>query len=141
MSDFTIEIDKHLSRLGKEIQEFVEKVMPVGMQEGDFFPPCDILESADQFKIVMDLPGLDKEEIQIRLKDHILSISGERILDSAGESESTRSERKGGAFSRSFSVPENTETGKIEARSKNGVLTITLPVKESEEGGESIPVR
>ncbi len=81
MGDFTefgIEVEKHLSKLGKDIQQFVEKVVPLTNEDKDFAPDCDIVESDHEFKILIDLPGLSKKEIGISLKDNVLTIKGER---------------------------------------------------------------
>jgi HSP20 family protein len=64
MGDFTefgIEIERHLSKLGKDIQQFVEKVVPLANEDKDFAPDCDIVESESEFKILLDLPGLSKK--------------------------------------------------------------------------------
>ena len=55
-TDFGIEIEKHLTKLGKDIQEFVEKVVPLNHEDKDFAPDCDILESSSEYKVQIDLP-------------------------------------------------------------------------------------
>src|SRR5690554_913743 len=109
MSDFTgfgIEIEKHLSRLGKDIQQFVEKVVPLTNDERDFAPDCDIVESSEEYKILLDLPGLNKKEIDISLKDNVLTIKGQREIVVGEGEEVKRQERKNGAFARSFAIPQ-----------------------------------
>jgi HSP20 family protein len=142
MSDFAVEIEKQLSRLGRDIQEFVGKIVPVQETEVDFSPACDIVESENEFRILMDLPGMAKKEIRIAMKDNVLRISGERELKLDEEFMVKRNERRSGAFSRSFAIPEYIDTSETSASFKNGVLTITMPKDEnSDEDARSIPIQ
>lgn len=144
MGDFTefgIEIERHLSKLGKDIQQFVEKVVPLTNEDKDFAPDCDILESEEEFKILLDLPGLSKKEIGITLKNNVLTIKGEREIN-AGEGESfKRQERKRGAFGRSFAVPEDVNAAEISATFRNGVLTVAMPKSDALKDSQAIPVK
>lgn len=144
MGDFTefgIEIERHLSKLGKDIQQFVEKVVPLANEDKDFAPDCDIVENEDEFKILLDLPGLSKKEIGIALKNNVLTVKGEREI-SAGEGEKIkRQERKRGAFGRSFAIPEDVNAAEISATFRNGVLTIAMPKSEALKDAQSIPVK
>lgn len=144
MSDFTdigIEVERHLSKLGKDIQHFVEKVVPITSDSKDFAPDCDIVESDEEFKILMDLPGLSKKEIGISLKDNVLSVKGEREVILGENEEFKRQERKRGAFSRAFAIPEAVNVAEVQATFKNGVLTISMPVSEQLKNAQSIPVK
>ena len=139
-TDFGIEIEKYLTKLGKDIQEFVEKVVPLNHEDKDFAPDCDILESSSEYKVQIDLPGLAKKEIGISLKNHVLTIKGERDIV-AGEGEKfKRQERKRGAFARSFALPEDVNTAEINASFRNGVLTVAMPKSEMLKDRSNIPV-
>ena len=143
MADFTefgIEIERHLTKLGKDLQEFVGKVVPLTDEDRDFAPDCDIIESEDEFKIVIDLPGLAKKEIGIALKNQVLTIKGERDIKAGEGEEFKRQERKRGAFARSFALPKNVNTAEISANFKNGVLTVSMPKSEKLKDTTSIPV-
>lgn len=142
MNDFTVEIEKQLSRLGRDIQEFVEKIVPVHESVGDFSPDCDIIESESDFRILMDLPGITKKQIRIELKDNVLRVSGEREHKLDEDFVVKRSERKSGAFSRSFAIPEHIDGSETSASFKNGVLAITMPKhKGVDEDTQSIPIQ
>jgi len=141
MNEFTVNIEKQLSRLGRDLQEFVEKIVPVQDVEGDFSPSCDIVESDAEFRILIDLPGLSKKDIQISLKDNVLRISGERIFKLEENETLKRNERKSGAFSRSFAIPEYINTTETSASFKNGVLSVKMPKSESGEDAQSIPIQ
>ncbi len=143
MGDFTefgIEIEKHLSKIGKDVQQFMEKVVPLTNEDKDFAPDCDIVESESEYKILLDLPGLAKKEIGIALKNNVLTVKGERVI-SAGEGEEfKRQERKRGAFARSFALPENVNSAEISANFRNGVLTVSMPKSDKLKDTTSIPV-
>lgn len=141
MSEFTIDIEKQLTRLGKDIQDFVERIVPLEDKGHDFTPACDIVESEEDFRILLDLPGLSKKEINIALKNNVLTVKGERT-DALGEDESyRRQERRHGVFSRSFALPENVNTAETDARFRSGVLTITMPKSEVLKDAQSIPIK
>ncbi|MDX1617183.1 MAG: Hsp20/alpha crystallin family protein [Balneolaceae bacterium] len=141
MSEFVIDIEKQLNRLGRDIQDFVERIVPLEDRGHDFTPSCDIVESEEQFKIMLDLPGLSKKEIHIALKDHVLSVKGERVIDLSDDESFRRQERKTGVFSRSFALPENVNAAETEAHFRNGVLTITMPKSDVLSDAKSIPIK
>lgn len=95
----------------------------------DYTPALDFEERSDSYFITVDLPGLRKEDIKLDLQDGVLSISGERLREAAGEGRYT--ERPAGRFSRAVTLPSQVNADKIEAQFANGVLNITLPKTES----------
>ncbi|MBF0295477.1 MAG: Hsp20/alpha crystallin family protein [Magnetococcales bacterium] len=91
----------------------------------------DIREDANQIVIKADVPGMEQKEISVNVENNHLTISGERKFeDEANQENYHRIERAYGRFSRSFSLPNTTDTGKISATYKNGVLEVTLPKLE-----------
>lgn len=99
---------------------------------GDWRPVVDIYEN-DKHEIVLraELPGLKREDIDIRVENNTLTLRGERKHDAEVKQESYhRVERSYGSFSRSFSLPATVNTEKVSATFTDGVLTITLPLRE-----------
>lgn len=143
MSNLNIDIERQLSRLGKDIQGFVEKLVPVNVETGDFKPDCDIVESNEVYSLYMDLPGMGKKEINITLKDRILTVSGERELFLEDDEELKRSERTQGSFSRSFALPENADVSSVSATFKEGVLHVKISKTglASDNDSQSIPIK
>lgn len=141
MNDFTIDIERQLNKLGKDIQDFVERIVPLEDRGHDFTPACDIIESEDTYVIKLDLPGLSKKEINIALKEHVLTVKGERVEELNDSEAFRRQERSTGVFSRSFALPENVNTAEIDAIFRNGVLSITMQKSETLNDGESIPIK
>ena len=100
----------------------------------DFVPAVNTREADDAYYIEVDLPGVKKEDINIDVKDNILTISGERkVEEERKEDDFYRVESVYGKFERSFSLPEDVDADKIEAEAKDGVLTVKIPKAQSVE--------
>jgi HSP20 family protein len=85
-----------------------------------------------KFKLVADLPGLKKEDIEVSVRDNMLSVSGSQKSknDAAGKEGYYLRERSSNSFFRTISLPDGADTDKAETSFSDGVLTITMPVKE-----------
>ncbi len=100
-------------------------------------PRTDIIETDGEHLIIVELPGLDKNDISIKAEDRILSITGEMAKSEDMEGHRVRrQERFTGAFKRNFRLPAGIETDKIGAEFKNGLLTVSLPKSEAAVGRE-----
>lgn len=96
-----------------------------------FQPKVDVVENDNAFELHVAAPGLNKDDFQIELKDNYLTIRGERKFTNEKQEKSYRTiETQFGAFSRSFSLPENTDGSKINAKYNNGILELTIPKDE-----------
>jgi HSP20 family protein len=96
---------------------------------GAWVPPVDIFEN-DQHELVLkaELPDLKREDIDIRVENNTLTLSGQKKSEQeVNEDRYHRIERTFGHFSRTFTLPNTVDTGKIAAEYKNGVLTVKLP--------------
>ncbi len=92
-----------------------------------FEPDIDIKETPEEYIIRLDLPGMDKDKINIEIRGRTLIISGERKLEKIEKNEHFfRKERSFGYFSRSIPIPEDSDISKINAKYKKGVLTIRI---------------
>jgi HSP20 family protein len=102
------------------------------MQRGEWIPPVDIYEtSAQEIVLRAELPGVAKEDIDLRVENNTLTLKGTRKREAdVKEDQYHRVERSYGSFIRSFSLPSRIDTEKVRAEFKDGVLSITLPVKE-----------
>ena len=106
----------------------------------DHAPKLDVVETENAFQLVIDLPGINKEDVEISLHEGILTVRGERSERVLEESESAlRTERFSGAFSRAFKMPSEIAEKDIAAKLDNGVLVIDLP-KAEESKPQSIKI-
>jgi HSP20 family protein len=93
-----------------------------------FIPIVNTREADSAYYIEVELPGIKKENISIDVNDDTLTISGERKTKEHSEDDIFyKVESLYGKFERSFALPEDVDTNKIEASSKNGVLEIKIP--------------
>jgi HSP20 family protein len=97
-------------------------------------PVVDIYEEDDALVIKAELPGMDKKDIAIDLKDGLLTLKGEREHDKEVKEENYyRKERVFGRFHRTFKLPAEVDPEKIKADFKDGVLKIDIPKPEEEK--------
>jgi HSP20 family protein len=95
-------------------------------------PSVDIYETENELVLKADLPDVDLKDIDVRVENQTLSISGDRKFEKQETGKGYhRMERNYGRFSRSFAVPNSFDTEKIAADYKNGVLSVSLPKKDA----------
>ena len=94
-------------------------------------PALDVHEDKDSFIVRTELPGLQRDDIEVSLHDGALVISGERRAEKVAEGvEIHRQERYYGKFQRALTLPTPVAADKIKAQYRDGVLTVTLPKVE-----------
>ena len=97
----------------------------------DFMPRVNIRENDENVFLTFELPGMEKKDIKVVVKDNILTVSGERHFKTEDkENGNVRTEISSGTFSRSFTLPDTVDGNKISADYKNGLLEIKLAKKE-----------
>ncbi len=106
--------------------------------ECSWHPQVDILETADEWIFIVDLPGVPEEELRVEIVDHALRISGDRPLPSeaAGDVKTIRSERGHGPFSRSLGIPSEAREDAVQAELKLGVLKIMVPKQRASQASQ-----
>jgi HSP20 family protein len=94
-------------------------------------PACNTFEDEQGFWVRAALPGVDRKNIEIVVEDGVLLLKGERKEEASDETRTYFAREIGwGAFSRSFRLPTNVDTTKVEATYKDGILSIALPKRE-----------
>ncbi len=110
----------------------------------DFAPSIDVSESEAQIIVKADLPGVDKDNINLELHDDVLVLKGERRDETeSGDGEDRRIvERSYGRFERAMRLPFTPREDDVETSYKNGVLTVTVAKPEKpEDKAKQIPIR
>ena len=109
----------------------------------DFTPTVNTREGEFAYHIDVDLPGVKKEDISVKVDDNVLTLKGERKSKKEVKKEDYyKMESSFGSFTRSFTLPNNIDVENIHAESKEGVLEITLPKKETKsETAKQIKVK
>ena len=104
-------------------------------------PALDVYEKEGEMVIRLDLPGIEKKDVKVKVQDDVLTIEGERKFEKKIEDESYLCrEAMFGAFLRRIALPNPVEEYEIKANFKNGVLEIHVPVKAEIEKPKEIPV-
>lgn len=99
-------------------------------------PDVDLYENKDGFRIVFDLPGIDKEDIKINVEKEILTVTAECHKNPDENYKPIREETEFTGMRRSFNLNKAVDTEKINAEYKDGVLYLDLPKKEEEKSKE-----
>ena len=93
-------------------------------------PAVNVYQDKDRFTVVVELPGLKKEEIEISLHDDTLTIAGERKREDESIAQEFLTERLYGKFQRSLTLPTAVDAEKVKASYENGLLQVVLPKAE-----------
>ena len=113
-------------------EDAVTRIMSEPRASRPWSPPVDIVETENELTVKADLPDVRLADIDVRVENQTLSIKGERRFEENSTGKGYhRIERSYGRFMRSFSVPNSVDTEKVSADYKDGVLTVSLPKKET----------
>jgi HSP20 family protein len=101
---------------------------------GSWHPAVDMFENDDKIVIKAELPGMDKKDISVDVKDRVLTLSGERNYENEVKEENYyRREIACGKFKRTFNLPADVDPDKIKADFKDGVLKVEMPKPEAQK--------
>lgn len=96
-----------------------------------WMPVADIVETKDAYIVRAEIPGMDEKDISIEIENNVLTLKGERRIETKTEEKDFRRiERNYGQFFRSFTLPPNVHTEKITATYVNGIIEVIVPKKE-----------
>jgi HSP20 family protein len=97
----------------------------------------DVFEEKDDIVVKAEIPGIDKDNIEVNLSDHILTIKGQKKKEEEVKEENYyRSERSYGSFVRTLELPKEVHADKVKANFKNGVLEVRMPKTEEAKAKE-----
>lgn len=107
-----------------------------------FTPAINFSDGEHEFKLTAELPGMEQKDIHLTISRDTLVISGEKKAEHEEKGAGFyRAERTYGMFKRSIPLPEEVDTGKVDATFKNGVLTVTLPKLPEKPGAKKIEIK
>ncbi|HEY6877014.1 MAG TPA: Hsp20/alpha crystallin family protein [Polyangiales bacterium] len=122
-------------------REFEKSFFQGRNRPADFAPMVDVHEDDEALVLRADLPGVKREDIEIQVDGNVLTLKGERKLESESEKRRYhRVERSYGSFVRQWQLPTNVDATKVDAAFDNGILTLKLPKKE-EQKARKIEIR
>ena len=106
-------------------------------------PAVDVTETENGYEVVAELPGVDEKNIEVKVANGILTISGQKREEKEEKKKDYYvRERRFGSFERTFQVPEGVDLDKVDARFNKGVLTVSLPkTAEAQKAEKKITVK
>jgi len=108
----------------------------------DFVPKVNTREDENAYYIEVELPGVKKEDVEIKVDGNILTVSGERkVKEEVKEEDYYKIESSYGTFSRSFTLPEKVDVSNIKAEAQDGIIEITIPKLNIETGSKKIEIK
>jgi HSP20 family molecular chaperone IbpA len=110
----------------REVERQQESTVPARA----FLPPTDIFESGDVLTIVMEMPGVDRKDVDVKVEDDILDVEGRLDFSKYEGMQPVYTEYNVGHYRRSFSLSSKIEQDRISAQMQDGVLTLLLPKAE-----------
>lgn len=109
----------------------------LGRPRGEMVPAVDVAEDDKEVRLTAELPGLKESDVEVVLRDDMLTVKGEKKSERKEEKENYHlTERRYGAFERTFRLPETAVVEKIKAEVADGVLTVTIPKKAEAKKAE-----
>jgi HSP20 family protein len=122
------ELDTLQSDMNRLFDSFFQGRGGNGIRGRRWIPAMDLVETEDHLVLRADLPGMTEDDVEIEIKDGVLTVSGERKTEHQEKSEGFyRVERAFGSFSRSLNLPDRVDAGEINASFDNGVLEVKIP--------------
>ena len=118
-----------------EVQRLLDGFFTPGAYVSDtkglFVPPVDIEETAEEFLVRVDLPGVAQKDVKVSLIGDTLTVRGERHSEAKnGQSSTQRRERVHGTFERSFKMGRSVRADQVKAQYRDGVLEVRVPKAE-----------
>src|ERR1700761_9290365 len=115
------------NRLNSIFQDFARpEESTETLAAGNFVPAVDVYEDAQKLVLKLEVPGIRREDLDIRVEGRTLTVKGERKFESEEKEENFhRIERRYGSFVRSFTLPNTVDAENVDATSADGVLTLT----------------
>jgi HSP20 family protein len=97
------------------------------------FPPINVFQQGDDILAIIELPGIDKSDLQIQAKENTIRISGRKSVDYPEGVSVHRRERDSGEFDRTLSLPVQLDPDRIKAEYRDGILALFLPRAERDK--------
>jgi HSP20 family protein len=121
-----LELQERMNRLF-EASLSRERLDEPGLISGDWVPLADVFETQEAFLLEIELPGLDKDDIEVHAEGDALTVRGERHMQGGKPEGFHRMERRFGPFSRTFQFPEDVDPDRVTAQFADGLLRLEIP--------------
>ena len=123
---------EEIGEIHRDVERVFGRTEVTNASRSSWIPAAEVTSGSEGWTIRMSLPGIDSKNVSANLDRDVLTISGERISPD-DTTKKHLSELRYGSFTRSFTVPDSVDAEKVEAKFKNGMLSLMLPVTESKK--------
>jgi len=96
-------------------------------------PPINVFQQGDDFVAIVELPGVNKDDLNIQVKENTIRLSGKKSVEYKGGASVHRRERVSGEFDRTLSIPVRIDPERVKAEYRDGILAVFLPRAESDK--------
>ncbi|MAM94649.1 Hsp20/alpha crystallin family protein [Parvibaculum sp.] len=129
-SAFREEMNSLIDRVFGRSGGFFDTPSATPFSVGQITPSVDLHETDKAYSLTAELPGLDEKDVELIVRDGLLTLKGEKRYEKKDEKDEARVvERHYGSFQRIFTLPSDVDDAEIEAKFDKGVLTVTMPKK------------
>jgi HSP20 family protein len=97
------------------------------------FPPINVFQQGENFVAIIELPGVDKDSLQIEAKENMIRIAGRKTISYDANASMHRRERVTGSFDRTIAVPISIDPDAVRAEMRDGVLALSIPRAERDK--------
>jgi HSP20 family protein len=118
--------------------------MPVfeRLPDVEWIPELEVFERDGRFVVRADLPGMKREDVKVNVQNDMLILEGERKVEEEVKKDNFhRTERSYGSFFRSLPLPEGVKLDKVEAKFKDGVLEVSMPMEAEKKAAKNVEVK
>jgi HSP20 family protein len=134
--EFFTEIKNEFKEIGSKVNKMFDELVHGKDVRRGFTPAADVWETKEEMVYELDIPGCQRSDFSVQVRDNTLVIRGQRTRNVTGDLTVHMKERHFGEFERTFIVPGNVDQNAIKAKYDNGVLRVTMP-KESVEANST----
>ncbi len=114
------------------LRDILHPSLPIGTRRPRFVPPVDVIETSDGWMLLMELPGVPRDTLGVRLDGARLIVKGDKPTHHEGKLQT--GDRETGPFTREFLIPFQVDGSKIVAKLEDGLLRVTLPRSSAVDG-------
>lgn len=129
------EIEQLFERMSEQFEDPTDWPVRMGRET-----PVDVVDVGDAYEVRVDLPGFEKDDVELTLSDAALRVHATREDDAETDVRYVRRERSDGAVDRSVTLPDAVDEGSVDATLAAGVLTVTLGKEATGEHAKSIDI-
>jgi len=134
--DFFDDLKSSAKDFGSRVNKFFDNIVN-GNEDNEYPAAADVVELGDRVVFELDLPGFEKSDVTVQIRDNQLVIKGQRKPTYETDVTYHVRERAFGPFERSFTIPPGVEQEQVKAKFDNGILRVTLPKEAIEEADTS----